>query len=179
MQTNFSWAYVLLAHHEGGFADHSNDPGGMTNYGISLRFLREMGIDIDGDGDVDQDDIRAITPNKSRDIYKEKFWDPAKCDQIRSTMIAAKVFDMAVNMGQKQAYLLVQRAVNALGYKPKLKVDGAVGAKTLEAINSYEREDYALIQKVRDEQFKFYDKIIEKNPDLADFELGWRRRAAA
>lgn len=175
----FQWAYTMLAHHEGGFVDHSNDPGGATNYGVSLRFLRQEGIDIDGDGDIDADDIRSITPAKSRGIYKEKFWVPCRCDQIRSTLIAAKVFDMAVNMGQRQAYRLVQRAVNALEYEPSLTEDGLVGVKTIEAVNSFDRDDYILINAIREEQADFYEGLIADKPQLEDFRLGWLRRAAA
>lgn len=169
----------MLSHHEGGFVDHSDDPGGPTNFGVSLRFLRQEGIDIDGDGDIDLDDIRAVTAAKSRDIYKEKFWIPCRCAEIRSHMVAAKVFDMAVNMGQRQAYKLVQRAVNALEYKPSLIIDGLVGVKTIEAINSYEREDYVLLDAIREEQADFYETLINDKPELASFRLGWLRRAAA
>lgn len=169
----------MLAHHEGGFVDHSDDPGGPTNFGISLRFLRQEGIDIDGDGDIDLADIQAVTAAKSRDIYKEKFWKPCRCAEIRSHMVAGKVFDMAVNMGQRQAYKLVQRAVNALEYEPSLIVDGAVGVKTIAAINNYEREDYVLMDAIREEQADFYETLINDKPQLADFRLGWLRRAAA
>lgn len=174
----YEWAYTYLAHHEGGFANHANDPGGATNYGVSIRFLRQEGIDIDGDGDIDLDDIRAITPAKAKAIYKAKFWIPARCDQIRSGLIATKVFDMAVNMGQRQAYKIVQRAINALQYKPSLIVDGAVGVKTLAAINSYETEDYVLMDAIREEQADFYETLINQKPQLATFRLGWLRRAA-
>jgi len=175
----FHWAYTVLAHHEGGFVDHANDPGGATNYGVSLRFLRQEGLDIDNDGDIDEDDIRAITPEKSKAIYKEKFWIPCRCEQIRSTAVATKVFDMAVNMGQKQAYKIVQRAINALQYEPSLIVDGLVGVKTIEAVNSFDREDYALLDAIREEQADFYETLINEKPQLSSFRLGWLRRAAA
>lgn len=175
----YEWAYVVLAHHEGGFVDHSNDPGGATNYGVSLRFLRQEGIDIDGDGDIDADDIRAIDPAKSKAIYKKYFWIPCQCEKIRSTMISTKIFDMAVNMGQRQAYKLVQRAINSLQSSQELVVDGLVGPSTIGAINSLEKEDFELIVHVRTEQAKFYLDLIENKPDLGSFTLGWLRRAAS
>jgi len=173
----YAWAYTVLAHHEGGFVDHSSDPGGATNYGVSLRFLRQEGIDIDNDGDIDADDIRAITPEKSKTIYKKYFWLPAQCDKIRSQLIATKVFDMAVNMGQRQAYKLVQRAINTLQSSQDLVVDGIVGPSTISAINSLEKTDYELIIHIRVEQAQFYLGLIESKPELADFQLGWLRRA--
>jgi lysozyme family protein len=173
----YEWAFTVLAQHEGGFVDHSNDPGGATNYGVSLRWLKQEGIDIDNDGDVDEDDVRAITPSKSKQLYKKYFWEPAKCDEIKSYTIATKIFDCAVNMGQRQAYKIAQRAVNKVKSGSKLEVDGIVGSKTLKAINSLTSRDYVLLDEMRKEQFKFYTKLISKNPDLKSFELGWRRRA--
>jgi lysozyme family protein len=158
--------------------DHANDPGGATNYGVSLRFLRNEGIDIGGDGDIDEADVLAISPEKSGGIYKEKFWEPCHCEEIRSVAIATKVFDMAVNMGQRQAYKLVQRAINEASSK-NLTVDGIVGKKTLSAINKLEKEDFRLLDAIRKQQADFYENLIESKPDLSAFRLGWLRRAAA
>ena len=175
----YDWSYTVLAHHEGGFVDNSNDPGGATNYGVSIRFLRQQGIDIDGDGDIDIDDINSITPELSKELYKKYFWLPAKCDKIKSALLATKIFDMAVNMGQRQAYKLVQRAVNALDYEPQLVVDGIVGPGTLAAVDSFNRTDYLLVEAIREEQADFYENLIANKPTLTEFRLGWRRRAAA
>ena len=57
----FSKAITVILKHEGGFSNHSSDPGGATNYGISLRWLKSEGLygDLDDDGDVDIDDINT------------------------------------------------------------------------------------------------------------------------
>lgn len=94
-------------------------------------------------------------------------------------MISTKIFDMAVNMGQRQAYKLVQRAINSLQSSQELVVDGLVGPSTIGAINSLEKEDFELIVHVRTEQAKFYLDLIENKPDLGSFTLGWLRRAAS
>lgn len=51
---------------EGGYVDDPNDAGGATNWGISLRFVKQSGVDldIDGDGDIDAEDMKALTKNK-------------------------------------------------------------------------------------------------------------------
>ena len=183
---NFEWALRVVLHHEGGFVDDRDDPGGATDFGISLRFLKtvledadEDGFadgDIDRDGDIDIDDIRSLDLSDVADLYEKKFWKKAKCDKINSEMIATKVFDMAVNMGPAQAWKLTQRACNTLGQT--LTVDGKAGTKTLAAVNSLLERDFMLMTNVRREQDKFYANLIIKKPTLEKFSLGWRRRAA-
>lgn len=191
--SNFDWALRCVLHHEGGFVDHSSDPGGATDFGISLRFLQTViedsdddGFadgDLDRDGDIDIDDIRCLDLRNVEKLYREHFWKPSKADKIKSEMTAVKVFDMAVNMGARQAWKLVQRASNltyrttATPYTP-LKDDGKAGPKTLEAINSLTNRDYMLVTNIRREQDRFYEKLIAKKPSLSAFRKGWRRRAA-
>lgn len=175
----YQWAFQVVMHHEGGFVDHSNDPGGTTNYGVSLRWLRSIGEDLDGDGDVDEDDIRAVTPSIAKELYRLHFWQPARCDEIVSDLLATKIFDMAVNMGQRQAYRLVQRAVNTVHSRGVLTVDGLVGPATLDALNQAVRTDYLVLVEIRKRQAEFYEGLIQEKPHLSAFRLGWRRRAAS
>lgn len=176
MSKNFDWALQCVLHHEGGFVDHKDDPGGATDRGISLRFLRSIGEDIDKDGDIDVDDIRALDDDDVARLYEEHFWKAAKCDKIKSSLVATKVFDMAVNMGSRQAWRIAQRACNTLG--GKLTVDGKVGTKTLASVNSMTDRDFMLVTNIRREQDKFYAGLIKNKPSFKSFELGWRRRAA-
>ena len=74
----FEKAHAFVARMEGGFVDDPADPGGTTNYGVSLRFLKSQGLeagDIDGDGDIDADDIRALTPERAAGVLRRAFWD--------------------------------------------------------------------------------------------------------
>ena len=49
--SHFEKAVEKVLEHEGGYVDHKADPGGATNYGISLRFVKQStGIDLDVDG---------------------------------------------------------------------------------------------------------------------------------
>lgn len=183
--STFDWAVENVLHHEGGWVNNPNDPGGATKFGISLRYLQARGDmdgdglpdgDLDGDGDVDIDDIRVASREDSIQLYKTGFWDPNKCSSIKSALVATKIFDMAVNMGSRQCWRLVQRATNKLG--SNLSVDGKVGPNTLAAVNLYHRTDYDLIVVIRERQANFYETLIERKPSLAEFRLGWRRRAA-
>ncbi len=176
---NFLTAIPHILQHEGGYVNHPNDPGGATKYGISLRYLRKRGDllgDFDGDGDVDVDDIRAMTVPMAKTTYRAGFWDPNKLGEVKSQMVATKIFDMCVNMGSKQAWKIAQRAVGACGVP--LIDDGVIGPNTLQAINSLDHFDYDLVITIRELQRAFYTRIMKRKPKLQAFSLGWYRRAA-
>lgn len=173
----FNYAFEATMYHEGGFSDHPLDTGGATKFGISLRFLRSIGADLDGDGDIDIDDVLLVTEDSARQFYYDYFWIEAKCNKIKSELLAAKIFDMAVNVGPKRAWKIVQSAIN--NFEPqKVKIDGIPGPNTLEAINSMSSVDWNLLEEIRTEQKYFYKNLIEKNPSFSAFRLGWLRRAA-
>lgn len=173
--TPFEYALSLTLHHEGGFVDNVNDPGGATYRGVSLRFLRAAGIDVNGDGDIDLKDIRALQVDRTQDmlntIYFNNFWKPNRLREVRSELLNCKIFDMAVNMGSRQAWKIVQRAGG-------LVVDGIVGPNTIAYVKKQRSTDYEFLAKIRFEQSAFYARLIAQKPLLAQFKRGWFRRAA-
>lgn len=52
--SNFDTAIITVLRHEGLFVNDSDDAGGATHYGVSLRWLKSIG-DLDNDGFVDGD----------------------------------------------------------------------------------------------------------------------------
>ena len=178
-QGRFDFAVNAVLKHEGGFSNHPNDPGGATNYGISLRFLKEMNIHIDDDPDINIDDVKEIYFTDAIEIYKKYWWDKYHYEAINSLAVAAKIFDMAVNMGSKQAHKLTQRACQYCGHS-EIEVDGILGAKTLAALNEislHAREDDFRYELV-DEQKWFYEHLVENDSRLNVFLKGWLNRAA-
>lgn len=173
-------AHVLA--HEGGFVDHKADPGGATNWGVSLRFLRRLGDsdgdgwldgDIDHDGDVDSDDIRAMTEDQARGIYWSQWWD--RYDYGRFDLeVGVKLFDLSVNMGHFQAAKLLQRGV-AAAEGPRLADDGKVGPRTIQAVASCDA--HLLRVAMRSEAAGFYRGLVTANADRAVFLAGWLNRA--
>ena len=55
----FEEAIKVILKHEGGYSNDKDDPGGATDYGISLRFLQDHDIDLNGDGKVNEMDIKS------------------------------------------------------------------------------------------------------------------------
>jgi len=50
-----------IVRREGGFVDDPDDPGGATKHGVTLHTLRRLGLDLDGDQDVDRADVERIS----------------------------------------------------------------------------------------------------------------------
>ena len=180
--SDFNKAIDAVLLHEGGFVDHKADPGGATNFGISLRWLKDQGDldkdgwldgDLDHDGDVDAADILAISREDAIKLYRDRFWDPYKYDQIASQMVAGKVFDFTVNMGSKQSHKLLQRACRSCGFA--IVDDGMIGPGTLKAVNA--ASDVMLLAALRSEAAGFYRMLCATNPERNAFLDGWLTRA--
>lgn len=161
---------------EGGFVNHPDDPGGATNYGVSLRFLRGMGVDfgdLDGDGDVDVDDVRRMTAAKAAACYRLVFWDSLGLDRLSNQAVATKLFDLSINMGKVRAVRLFQRALIRMGHP--IVEDGDFGPATLAAANL--SLPGLLLEQFRAQAKAFYSALIVRNPRLAAFRRGWHNRA--
>lgn len=177
MATNFFKALEIVMVHEGGFVDDARDPGGATQFGISLRFLRAQGDDvgdIDGDGDVDADDIRALTPITAGAFYKTQFWDRFAYGDLLEQAVAEKVFDLAVNMGPSAAHKCVQRALRAHGFE--LVDDGILGSISRSMINAAFGQE--LVRALRSEAAGYYRSLVAAAPaKRLPFLKGWLNRA--
>lgn len=149
---------VLL--HEGGYSHDPSDMGGETRYGISKRSYPTV-------------DIKNLTVEQATTIYYKDWWTPGPYEQIVDYPLAAKVFDTAVNIGASRAYKFLQEAANAVG--AKLVVDGAIGPKSISAINSL--DGAVVLAAFRKVQEQFYLNIIARNPSQAKFKKGWIKRA--
>ncbi|MEG2173446.1 MAG: glycosyl hydrolase 108 family protein [Desulfovibrionaceae bacterium] len=178
---NFAKAHAFTAQWEGGLTDHPSDPGGITHYGVSLRWLRSLGHDlgdIDGDGDIDADDIRALTPDQAAALFKAKFWDTYNLSGLPQ-LTATLHYDCTVNTGPRQATLIAQRACNTLvgPYGVKLEVDGALGPKTRKFLTLHATP--ILATAMIEQRKGFYLSLVHDKPDFAPFERGWINRTNA
>lgn len=183
---NFDIAFNLTMGHEGGYVNHSSDPGGETYRGITRRdhpnwsgwtivdrskvstakgILLSMNVKTKVDLDA------AVSA-----LYKGIYWDSVNGDIIRYQEIANELFDTAVNMGATWAGTFLQRALNVTNRKstlyPNLKPDGDIGNKTITALHA--NPDPSLVLKIMNIlQGARYVELCEKNEKLEDFIKGW------
>lgn len=160
--------------HEGGLSEDPRDPGGTTNHGISFRFLRGLHpdiADIDGDGDVDEDDIRALNKDQAWALFVDVIFIPSGIYLLQGKL-SEVCMDCAVNMGAGRAVRVLQRAINKSG--GKCAVDGVIGPETTLQAQLLPRQ--YLISEVLHERISEYKKIVERNSKLAWAYAGWVNR---
>jgi lysozyme family protein len=161
---------------EGGYVDDPADAGGATKHGISLRYARGLGLqmDLDDDGDVDEDDIRMVSPAQAAALYERDFLVHPKFDKLPIDL-QPHMFDMSVNHGPARAAMILQGALNELG--ADLDEDGRIGPATRRALNAM-TAPWALLQNAMvDERLMFYEAIVDRRPSQEHFLAGWRNRA--
>ena len=155
MSLKFDDIFERLISHEGGYVNHPKDPGGETNWGVTIGTARANGY---------LGSMRSMTRSQAKDIYRTAYWERAKCSQYDSA-IGFQMFDAAVNHGIGNAIRMLQRAV-------KVADDGKVGKFTLDAIKSNSVDDVLVLFNA--ERLEFYAKLNT----FSSFGRGWTRRVA-
>lgn len=160
MRDNFEIALHALLKHEGGFVNDPRDPGGMTNLGVTKRVWEEF-----VGRDVDESEMRALTPKAVAPLYKKRYWDSVHGDDLPSGVDLC-VFDCAVNSGPGQSARFLQRAV---GVDP----DGSIGPRTLVAVQAADPHD------IIDKFTMIREAFLKGLPTFVHFGKGWLVRTAA
>lgn len=152
--SNFERAFTELLGHEGGYTNNPADPGGETNWGITVAVARENGY-IGTMKDMDQSVAKAI--------YAKKYWLDA-FDRLPYP-VAFQVFDAAVNSGVGQAVRWLQRSVGVAD-------DGKLGPVTLAAVTT--TDPLKLVLLFNAERLMFMTNLST----WSSFGKGWARRVA-
>ena len=159
MKDNFEESLAHVLKSEGGYVDHPKDPGGATNLGCTNK------VWVEGVGhEVTKDDIKALTVADVAPLYKAKYWDKCRCDDLPHGVDFA-TFDLAINSGPARASKFLQNACGVVA-------DGAIGPATLAAVaNMNPRE---LASKICEDRLAFLQAL----PTWGTFGKGWGRRVA-
>lgn len=106
-------------------------------------------------------------------LFKRSYWDfYISGDKIKSLSIALFLVDWAWGSGNWAAKNL-QQVLNR-SFNAGLKVDGVMGAHTLNVTNSVDQKK--LLDLLKAERIDFYNQLIKNNPSQKKFEKGWKAR---
>jgi lysozyme family protein len=161
MQNNFEKCLAKMLAHEGGYVNHPQDPGGMTNLGVTKRVWEEW-----VGHEVDEKQMRALTPETVAPLYKRKYWDAVRADELVAGVDYC-VFDVAVNSGPGRAIKFLQSSV---GTTP----DGGFGPATLAAVKKAEEDPARLVELYCAKRLEFLQSL----KTFETFGKGWSRRVA-
>lgn len=161
-QERFDRCLKAVLRHEGGYVDHPRDPGGATNLGVTLGTAKAYRLDLDGDGDVDKNDVRLLTPETAAPVYRKGYWLAAACDKLPAG-VDYMIFDLAVNSGTARAKRYLQELVG-------VPADGVIGPKTLAAVAAV--KPARLVAMIAARRLQFYRGL----PTFPTFGRGWTRR---
>jgi lysozyme family protein len=159
MQSNWDNSFKLMLKSEGGFVNHPSDPGGMTNLGVT-KATWENWVGRESD----EAEMRGLTPEKVEPLYKKKYWDAVRGDELPAG-ISYLLFDFAVNAGVGRSIKTLQTAV---GVTP----DGGFGPMTMAAVQALDPVD--LIERFSQAKEDFYRSLTT----FATFGKGWLNRVA-
>ena len=168
----FKYALDFVLQDEGGYSNDLDDPGGETNFGITQKDLILWANKLHLPSDV-----KSLTKDDAAVFYKNVWWDKYHYNAINSLNVAAKIFNLAVNIGAIPAAELLQKSLQWCGYG--IEADGVIGKKTLAAVNEvclHGREE-DLHNELTEEAKSYYEHLTEENPRLYKFLKGWLRRA--
>ena len=157
MNKNYDKCLETILHHEGGYVNHPEDPGGETNLGVTKRVYQEWG---------GTKDMKDLTFDDVAPIYKKNYWDKMKCDDLPSGLDLC-VFDFGVNAGPGRAAKYLQTLIGTVA-------DGGIGPNTLAKLKEYTDKTGVkeTITNYQNERQSYYEKLST----FKTFGRGWTRR---
>ena len=147
-----------------------HDRGGPTKFGITLGRLRtERGKN------VTWEDVRDLTEDEARDIYKRAYWFRPKINLLPWQLQHA-VVDFYVTSGT-WAIKRLQRMLDQAGY-PTIE-DGVIGPGTLASAFAFcdAAPAHVVVNAYCEARADFYRRIVAGNPSQKKFLRGWLNRA--
>jgi lysozyme family protein len=131
----------------------------MTNLGVTKRVWEEW-----VGHEVDEKQMRALTPEVVAPLYKRKYWDACRADDLVAG-VDYVVFDVAVNSGPGRAVKFLQSCVG-------VTADGGFGPATMAAVEKAEEDPARLIELYCAKRLEFLQSL----KTFETFGKGWSRR---
>lgn len=129
---NFDQALRCILREEGGYTNDPVDPGGPTNWGITLADARRY-----WKANASASDVRAMPVDVAKLIYRRHYWDTLRCDALPDG-IDIVIMDYGVNSGVARAAKVLRRVLGLNDAAPFTELEAALSrtrnARVIDAI---------------------------------------------
>lgn len=95
----------LVLKYEGGYTNHPADPGGPTNWGITINDARMY-----WKKNATAQDVKVMPLSVAKTIYKARYWDVLRCDELPPGLDYT-IMDYGVNSGVGRSGKVLRRAL--------------------------------------------------------------------
>jgi len=166
---------------EGGYVNDPDDPGGATNFGVTIHTMRRLGLDLDGDGRITAEDVKRLTEGQAVEIFLQHYFKKPGIADLPE-IVQASVFDMYVNAGAN-AVTILQKLLRQMDFE--IAVDGVIGPQTAAAAETAAaRAPQAFADAYGIARRNYYFRIADRRPasrkyarSRAGGKGGWIKRA--
>ena len=187
---DFEIAYAPLKDFEGGYDNDPDDRGGETYAGIARKFFPSwQGWKIIDKIKRSNQSKAAINQAAKADHllrdYVRAWFDALGLGELPQPL-ANEIFEQSVNLGKSGSGKKVQIICNAYNYQPgakklfaDLKVDGAIGPKTLAALKiilANKANAESLVHALNCMQGAHYLELAAKKFTQRKYTVGWMKR---
>lgn len=155
---NYDEALRRLLVHEGGYTNNPSDPGGPTNFGITIYDYRKY-----VKPDATSEDVKVMLLSSAMTIYRAKYWTAQRCDDLPSGVDYA-IFDYGVNSGIGRSGKVLRRCLG-LPDNTSIIDDGVIAAANA-------ADPKVLIDSICSERLRFLQSL----KTWPVFGGGWGRR---
>ena len=186
----FNKAYAKTSAYEGHYVNDPDDPGGETWKGIARKYNGEwQGWSIIDHIKSNNEEAslnsllnaNAVLEEAVVDLYKTKYWDTFRGDEIKSEAIANIIYDIKVNGGKVDSWL--QRILNTLNRKgeawPDISVDGKLGPNTIRVLNTATDSPEVgprIVEMILSFRTMYFIERTEANKNKEKYINGWINR---
>jgi lysozyme family protein len=150
---DFDQAFDRLLGNEGGYTNDPHDPGGETNWGITIEEARRHGYN---------GPMKDLPKNVAKQIYREDYWDVLG---DVNPAVKFQAFDFGVNAGISTSIRKLQAAIGVAD-------DGRWGPVSAAKLKSMDVND--VLMRFAAQRLYFYTSLSK----WQYFGKGWTRRIA-
>lgn len=172
---------IQILRREGGYVNDPDDPGGATKFGVTIHTMRRLGLDLNGDGQVSDADVRRLSLEQAKEIFLEHYFRKPRISWLPANLHPS-VFDMQVNAGSN-AVKILQELLGRMGFP--LIVDGVIGPRTRDmAFKARDAAPDHIVDAYGIERRNYYYALADRRPSSRKYARrrdggkgGWITRA--